>query len=55
MDRTPLQTREYPEMRTIRICLDQPQSRATILGIVRRIAADQAAAGRTDRHVPTHR
>jgi len=40
-----LQPSELPAMRSFRICLDHPQRPTTILGIVRRAAAEQAGAG----------
>jgi hypothetical protein len=55
MNRTQLQSREMPAMRTFRICLDRPQPRTTILGIVGRMAADQATSGRSERQSPTQR
>jgi hypothetical protein len=42
-------------MRTFRICLDRPQPRTTILGIVRRMAADQGSASTSNRQVSTPR
>jgi hypothetical protein len=44
MDELKLQNREVPAIRSFRICLDHPHRQATILGIVRRVAAEQ---GRT--------
>jgi hypothetical protein len=55
MDRPQLPCRETQEMRTFRICLDRPQPRTTILGIVRRVAADQGSASASNRQVSTPR
>jgi hypothetical protein len=57
MDDMQLQRSEVPAMRSFRICLDQPERPATILGIVRRVAAEQAGSGQaSSRHVspPAH-
>jgi len=42
-------------MRTFRICLDRPQPRTTILGIVRRVAAEQGSASASNRAASTPR
>jgi hypothetical protein len=55
MDDSKLQTRDVPAIRTFRICLDRPQRPATILGIVRRVAAEQAINGLTGRPTPLPR
>jgi hypothetical protein len=47
MDSSKLQSRDVPAMRMIRICLDRPQQQTTILGIVRRMAAEQGSTGST--------
>ena len=36
-----LQHSEVPAIRSFRICLDRPQRPTTILGIIRRVAAEQ--------------
>jgi hypothetical protein len=51
MDESKLPNRELPGIRTFRICLDRPQPATTLLGVVRRVAAEQAAAGRTGRPI----
>ncbi len=54
MDDLKLQHHE-PAIRSFRICLDHPQRPATILGIVRRAAAEQAKAGPSSRPAPLPR
>jgi hypothetical protein len=51
MDELKLQKRQVPALRSFRICLDQPQRPATILGIVRRAAAQQSKDGPASRPV----
>jgi hypothetical protein len=50
MDSTTAPTRE-PAIRAFRICVDRPDRYQTILGVVRRTAADPAIAERTSRRV----
>ena len=45
MDDKQLQHSEFPAIRSFRICLDRPQRPATILGVIRRFAAEQAVSG----------
>jgi len=45
MDDTKLQHSEVPAIRSFRICLDQPHRPTTLLGIIRRVAAEQASSG----------
>jgi hypothetical protein len=45
MDEKQLQPSEVPAIRSFRICLDRPQRPATILGVIRRVAAEQADSG----------
>jgi hypothetical protein len=45
MDDTKLQHNEVPAIRSFRICLDQPQRPTTLLGIIRRVATEQASSG----------
>jgi hypothetical protein len=57
MDDKKLQHSEVPAIRSFRICLDQPQRPTTILGIIRRVAAEgtdsrQANARRVSRPAP---
>jgi hypothetical protein len=47
MDSSKLPSRDVPAMRMIRICLDRPQQPTTILGIVRRMAAEHGSTGTT--------
>ncbi len=54
MDELNLQHRE-PAFRSFRICLDQPQRPATILGIVRRVAAEQAKTKSPVKQIPLPR
>jgi hypothetical protein len=54
MDDNKLQHSDVPAIRSFRICLDQPQRPTTILGIIRRVAAEgtdprQANARRVSR------
>ena len=51
MDDLKLKQREVPAIRSFRICLDQPQRPVTILGIVRRVAVEQARSGSITRPV----
>ena len=51
MDELKLQNRDVPAIRSFRICLDQPQRPATILGVVRRVAAEQGRTGPASRPV----
>jgi hypothetical protein len=44
MDDMQLQRSEVPAIRSFRICLDRPQRPATILGVIRRVAAEQAGS-----------
>jgi hypothetical protein len=46
MDDKQLQHSEIPAIRSFRICLDHPQRPTTILGIIRRVAAEQGGSGR---------
>ncbi len=55
MDDLKLQHHDVPAIRSFRICLDHPQRPATILGIVRRAAAEQAKAGAASRPVSVPR
>jgi hypothetical protein len=55
MDELKLQNRHVPAIRSFRICLDHPQRPATILGVVRRVAAEQARTARTSRTIPLPR
>jgi hypothetical protein len=48
MDDTKLQHSEVPAIRSFRICLDQPQRPTTLLGIIRRVAAEQASSGQAN-------
>lgn len=52
MDELKLQSGHDPAFRSFRICLDRPQQPTTILGIVRRVAAEQARTGPANRPVP---
>lgn len=45
MDELKLPTRNVPALRSFRICLDHPHRPSTILGIVRRVAAEQTKEG----------
>ena len=45
MDEIKLRTEKAPAIRSFRICLDRPQQPTTILGVVRRVAAEQANSG----------
>jgi hypothetical protein len=45
MDDKQLQHREVPAIRSFRICLDRPHRPTTILGVIRRVAAEQGGAG----------
>jgi hypothetical protein len=45
MDDMQLHHSEVPAIRSFRICLDRPQRPATILGVIRRVAAEQAGSG----------
>jgi hypothetical protein len=45
MDDTKLQLSDVPAIRSFRICLNQPQRPTTLLGIIRRVAAEQASSG----------
>jgi hypothetical protein len=55
MDEFKLPTRDVPAIRSFRICLDHPHQPSTILGIVRRVAVEQAKAGPTRRPAPLPR
>jgi hypothetical protein len=55
MDTPKQQVRSDPAFRTFRICLDRPEPRVTILAVVRRVAAEQAASGQTIRRTPLPR
>ena len=48
MDDTKLQHRDVPAIRSFRICLHQPQRPATLLGVIRRVAAEQASSGQAN-------
>jgi hypothetical protein len=48
MDDTKLQHSDVPAIRSFRICLDQPQRPTTLLGIIRRVAAEQASSGQAN-------
>jgi hypothetical protein len=48
MDDTKLQHSEVPAIRSFRICLDRPQRPTTLLGIIRRVAAEQASSGQAN-------
>jgi hypothetical protein len=52
MDETKLQPRDVPALRTFRICLDRPERPTTILGVIRRVADEQAIGGPARRRVP---
>ena len=45
MDSKQLQHSEVPSIRSFRICLDHPHRPTTILGVIRRVAAEQAGSG----------
>jgi hypothetical protein len=45
MDSKQLQHSEVPAIRSFRICLDHPHRPTTILGVIRRVAAEQAGSG----------
>jgi hypothetical protein len=55
MDTTKLQAEQSGPLRTFKICLDHPHQPTTILGVVRRIAAQQAITGGGPRRVPVPR
>lgn len=55
MDDTKLPNRETSAFRTFPICLDRPQRRTTILGIVARVAAESAGSPRSSRQSPLPR
>ena len=46
MDDKQLHRSDTPAFRSFRICLDKPQRPTTILGVIRRVAAEQAQSGR---------
>jgi hypothetical protein len=52
MDETKLQPHEVPAIRAFRICFDRPERPTTILGAIRRAAAEQANARPASRPVP---
>jgi hypothetical protein len=54
MDDTKLPNRESSAFRTFPICLDRPQPRTTILGIVARVAAESTPR-RSSRQTPLPR
>jgi hypothetical protein len=45
MDSKQLQRSERPAIRSFRICLAHPHRPTTLLGVIRRVAAEQAVAG----------
>ena len=49
MDSTNAPSHAQPAIRSFRICLDRPDRYQTILGVVRRAAADPAIAARAGR------
>jgi hypothetical protein len=51
MDDMQLQRSKAPAIRSFRICLDRPQRPTTILGVVRRVAAEQARADQAARSI----
>ncbi len=51
MDEKKLPTRTASAIRTFRICLDRPQRPTTILGVIRRVAAEQSRSGRSTRSI----
>ena len=52
MDVKQLQRSETPAIRSFRICLAHPHRPTTILGVIRRVAAEQASSGQDrSRHV----
>jgi hypothetical protein len=48
MDDKKLQHGDVPAIRSFRICLDQPQRPTTILGIIRRVAAEGTDSGQAN-------
>jgi hypothetical protein len=48
MDDMKLQHSEVPAIRSFRICLHQPQRPTTLLGVIRRVAAEQASSGQAN-------
>jgi hypothetical protein len=52
MDETKLQPRDVRAIRTFRICVHRPERPTTILGVIRRVADEQAMAGPARRPVP---
>ena len=52
MDETKIQPRDVPALRTFRICLDRPERPRTILGVIRRVAEEEAIAGPARRPAP---
>jgi hypothetical protein len=55
MDESKLQLREVPAIRVFRICLDRPERPTTLLGVIRRVADEQANAGPARRPAPLPR
>ena len=51
MDSQHLPSQPQPAIRAFRICVDRPDRYQTILGVVRRTAADPAIAARSSRRV----
>jgi hypothetical protein len=51
MDELKLQNRDVPTIRSFRICLDHPHRQTTILGVVRRVAAEQAHSAQASRTI----
>jgi hypothetical protein len=52
MDDKQLQRSETPAIRSFRICLAHPHRPTTLLGVIRRVAAEQAGSGQDrSRHV----
>ena len=49
MNELKLQSRDVPAIRSFRICLDRPEPPKTILGVVRRVAIEQARTGPANR------
>jgi hypothetical protein len=55
MDALKLQKGDVTAIRSFRICLDQPERPATILGVIRRVAEEQAKAASASRPVQVPR
>ena len=55
MDSSNAPSQAQPAIRTFRICLDRPDRYQTILGVVRRAAADPSIVDRAGRRTPLPR